>query len=655
MKIAKSGSFRSIRPYGLTDVGSYLRSLRLVKEKAEDDYWTMALEDGSEKPEDILAYWEGQKDRFPADSIDYKTYKAKIERIKTAIDTSKVSALIAENKYDDAVTYFQTKVLSKYEKDSPAWSEAFVNLQKIKEAKISYEVGLQDAKLRAKWSVGGLTGRNLVNYYAEMLKFMEDEGYGGREEYFKLVEGQGTAIEGLAAAEKTKETAAYNKRYNELVGEREGVITSKDFVDIYTQLASEFPRGGEGYSNAMENLTKAQATLKTEEEKTKKLQAQVIMNTVLQKYAEGGISDVEYSSALQEMLTLLPRGSEEANEVARALGNLQETLSGKYEAETKQAEVKRLMESISALEAKEQYQKSQFMSGVISGSEYDKWRKEFLEQTSPLYNQLGGYSNDWGVWQKASEYQGELGRVSERTEQRSRGELIDIVEIDKDTGETKIRTVNIKSLTPEGIPAEGLTVVGEKGVETIKYNIKRGTWTDSEGKEFAKPPTTKEIKEAYILPAGLKDVEAQKRVTALREAEISGVQFNPREILGQPKEAFQFPTIDFGKVVEATRAPYEALWGGAPQIKVPEFKMPELPKLDISLPEFKLPSLGSIGQTVSSIARAPYEALWGGAPQISLPSFDLGKTISTVTQKASDIWGKAKETISGALSKLKFW
>ena len=652
MKIAKSGSFRSIRPYGLTDVGSYLRSLRLVKEKAEDDYWTTALEDGSEKPEDVLAYWEGQKNRFPADSIDYKTYKAKIERIKTTIDTSKVSALIAENKYDDAVTYFQTKVLSKYEKDSPAWSEAFVNLQKIKEAKISYEVGLQDAKLRAKWSVGGLTGRNLVNYYAEMLKYMEDEGYADRAEYFKLVEGQGTAIEGLAAAEKTKETAAYNKRYNELVGERKGAITSKDFVDIYTQLASEFPQGGEGYSNAMENLTKAQATLKTEEEKTKKLQAQVIMNTVLQKYAEGGISDVEYSSALQEMLTLLPRGSEEANEVARALGNLQETLSGKAE-QVGLEETRRQIALLEEQENERQYRSlASRLSGKMTAEEETEARQKFLAQIMPLYEKGGGGEADYRIMAK---YQIEATDLPKQQELRKQGKLVDQV-IRGTGGEVDIVPTLLEDILLGKDRPVSMEVMTYRGVEKFAFNPETQAWTNiATSKVFAKIPTTKELEEGYALPGGLSVKEIAKRVGALQEIEVSGVQFNPREILGQPKEAFQFPTIDFGKVVEATRAPYEALWGGAPQIKVPEFKMPELPKLDISLPEFKLPSLGSIGQTVSSIARAPYEALWGGAPQISLPSFDLGKTISTVTQKASDIWGKAKETISGALSKLKFW
>jgi len=662
-KVAQLGSFRSIKTYGLTDVGSYLRSLREAKQKLEDNYWEAALENGSEDPEDILAYWEGQRDRFAPGTIEYKSYKAKIEGIKTTIDVNKVSALVAENKYEEAVNYYQTTVLPKYDKDSPAYSEAFVQLQKLKEAKISYDITLQDAKLRAKYSPGGLSGRNLANYFAEMIKYLENEGLNDRAEYFDYVAKYGDAIESVAEQEKAKERSAFNKRLNELIGEKEGAITSSDWVGIYTQLTKEFPKGGEGYATALEGLTKAQEVLRADEEKTRKQEVNILMNSVLSKYAQGGIDDREYAQALQEMLTMLPPGSEEANEIARTLGNLQETLGARYGAETKEAEVKKLMESITALEAQEQYQKTQFMSGLISGSEYDKWRTEFLEKASPLYSNLGQYSNDWGVWQKVSEYQSELQRMPERAEQRSRGELIDIVATDPKTGMMTINTVNLKSLDPASVPAEGLNVITDKGIETIFYNMTRGSWTSSEGIEFAKPPTTKEIRDAYALPAGLSDIEAKKRIEAFKSAEASGAEFSPQSILGVATEAkspFEINLQPFvSKVAEVARKPYETLYGRAPSvagIKLPEFKLPEFKMPELNLPTFSLPTFSFDYEAERKRLDEQLKKITSGiSSTVSGVGDWLGSTVGQAKSTLSNLWGGLTSGISSALSKLKFW
>ncbi len=659
MKVAQSGSFRSIRPYGLTDISSYLRSLRIAKQEAEDAYWNAALEDGSEKAEDILTYWEGQRDRFEPGTVDYKTYQAKIERIKTTIDTNKVSSLIAENKYDDAIKYFQTKVLSKYEKDSPAWSEAFVNLQKIKEAKVNYEIGLQEAKLRAKYSPGGLSGSNLVNYYSEMLKYMEDSDYTDREEYFKLIEGQNTAIAQAEETERKKEEAAFNRRLNELVNqksaEKGAALNWGDYASIYSQLSSEFSRGSSNYTLAVTKLAEAQEKQRVEEENIRKLEFNTLYNQVMSQYASGGITDSEMAAGLQELLTLATPGSEEYVNVARALGQLQESLAGKAKA----ASLEETRQQIALLEEQE-YQRQQGslinrLTGKMTSEEEDEARQKFLEQIVPLYEQAGSGKEDMRT---LAQYQVEAVDLPKQREQRKQGKLVDQV-IRGEGGAIEIVPILLEDLVLGGDKPINLEVITDKGVERFTFNPETQAWTNPDTKEkFATIPTTSDVRENYMIPTTLSDKETKERISQLKEAEKSGQEFNPQDILGviteQKKPWDILPTIS--TVIEKGKE--TGLLGiGQPSpftLSLPSFEIPEL----------KLPSFGDIEKTVGSIIEKGKETglLGIGQPSpftLSLPSLpslsSIGQTISgaaqKVTEKAKDIWGG----LTSSLSKLKFW
>lgn len=645
-RIALGGSFRTIRSYGMADVGSYLRSLREAKQQAEDTYWDAALSSGEEKPEDVLAYWQGQRDRFPVGSIEYKTYQAKLKRINETIDTSKVNALIAEKKYDDAIDYYERNIITKYEKDSPAWSDAFVRLQQLKDARTANEISLEEAKLRAKWSVGGLSGKNLVSYYADLLKFMDEKGYQDREEYFKVIEGQNEAVAQAQEQEKAKETAQFNKRMNELIGEIGGPITSKDWVNIYNKLAGEFPQGSEAYAKALEGLTKAQEQFKGDREAEQKNAAKVIMNTVLQKYSEGGITDREYASALQEMLTMLPQGSEEANEVARQLGNLQETLAGQGAAEAKQQQVSQLLQEITQYEAQAEQLQAKYAAGLIPGMEYDEARKQFLERVAPLYESLGQYTNDRGVYEKMAEYGQELNTLPEKMQQRQMGTLVDRVIVDEQ-GNRKIKSIDLRSIDPATI-GNILDVITDKGVEQFVFNPNTKAWTDSQGNVFAKIATTKEARDNFALPAGLKPAEIAKRIDALDEAMSSGQQVDFKSILNPAQPSEQPNSFSFGNALKniggtiagVARTPYETVYGGSPST----FKLPEI-NISQAISDFKLPSVQSVVQPVSNWFTSN---VWD-------PGAGTGKVESTVKNIGSTIASTAKNLWEGFKSKTSKW
>jgi uncharacterized membrane protein len=646
MRVALGGSFRTLRSYGTDSVASYLQALRLEKQRAEDAYWNEALNSGDETPEDVLAYWQGQKDRFAPGTIDYKTYAAKIKNIQETIDVSKVNGLIAEKKYDDAVDYYQSKILTKYEKDSPAWSDAFVKLQQIKEAKISYDISLQDAKLRAKHSVGGLSGKNLVSYYADLLKYMQDKGLQDREEYFRAIEGQNTAIAQAAEQEKQKESAQFNTRLNELIGQREGVITSRDWVDIYSKLAGEFPQGGESYAKALEGLTKATETLKTDTDNQRKAQSQVIMNTVLEKYSSGGITDQEYAQALQEMLPMMQPGSEEANQIARELGNLQETLGKQGQAQAEQQQAQQLIQQITQLEAQARQQQGKFESGLLNGIEYDTSREQFLKAVGPLYEQLGQISGDQGVFQKIAEYGQETQTLPQKMQLRQSGQLVDRVTVDAQ-GNRKIESVNLQSIDPATI-GNTLDVITDKGIDRFTFKplskeTGAGVWIDQQGNQFAKIATTKEARENFALPAGIKPQQALERVTALEQAMQSGQKVDFKAILNppeEPKQAFSLkPFIQpiqkaAQTFAEVTRQPYEAVWGTTPS--QPSFQLPE-----IKLPEISIPKIAS------GVSNWLTSNIWNPGAGTAKVESAVKNVGSSIASTAKNLWeGFKKKTSS---------
>jgi uncharacterized membrane protein len=649
-RIALGGSFRTIRSYGTDSVGSYLQALRLEKQRTEDSYFDQALNSGDETPEAVLTYWQNQKDRFAPGSIDYKTYTSKIKNIQSTIDTAKVNTLLADKKFDEAINYYTSSVLNKYEKDTPAWSDAFVKLQGLKDSKTSNDISMQEAKMRAKWSVGGLSGKNLVSYYTELVKYMQDSGLEGREEYFKAVEGQNTAVAQAGEQEKQKETARFNTRLNELIGERQGVITSKDWVDIYSKMAGEFSPGSEGYATALEQLTKASGTLKTDTDNQRKQQSQLVMNTVLQKYAEGGITDQEYAQALQEALPMMQPGSEEANTIARQLGNLQETLGKQGQAQAEQEQAQKLVQQITQLEVQAQQTQAKFESGLMDGTEYDTSREQFLKAVSPLYEQYGQISGDQGVFQKMAEYGQEIQTLPEKMQMRQTGQLIDRVTVDSQ-GNRKIESVNLQSIDPLTV-GNTLDVITDKGIQQFTFKplskeTGAGVWVDGQGNQFAKIATTKEARDNFALPAGIKPQQALERVTALDQAMQSGQQIDFKAILNPPEQA-KGPST-FQTVMNTVKPAVSNIAQGfasnisntAKQAITPSiagFSLPELPK-------FELPKL-DLSPITSSVGNWLTKNVWDTGSGTAKAEGAIKNIGSTIANTAKNLWQGFKQKTS---------